>query len=190
MSLFEVEQEDLIEDINSAIYNFFVSLTSIFVRPHGAEIQEPGEDGEVRLHSLYIEQLDSRTIHHRTNEIQSIRAGEDVYIRTVDETEVNKLIFELSDQSGVDIENCNCFYVLMQMDTYVPEGKSLASTETENINEKINNFLNDGSFSVGNFSFIKAARSRYKDFSGTRLTKKGFDRVCVTYHLLLAQTVD
>lgn len=187
MSLFEVEQENSIEDINLAIYNFFVRLTSVFVRPHGAEIQAPGKDGEVRLRSLYISQLDSKGIHHRFNEIKSIGAGEDVYIRSVGEDEISGLISELSGRCGLDISNCNCYSVLTQVDIYLPKGIGLAAIEAESINEQILTGVQGSYVSIENFRFLAAARSNYNDFSGTRLTKKGFDRICVTYNILLAQ---
>lgn len=190
MSMFEVERPESIQDINYAIYNFFVGLTSIFVRPHGAEIQQPDQNGEVRLHSLYIEQLDSKGIHHRTNEIKSIGAGEDVYIRSVSEDVVNGLMNELSIETGLDIGDCNCYYVLTQVDVYLPKGESLASIEANSIHDKVMSSLQRSPFAVESFRVLKAARSRHDDFSDRpRLTKKGFDRISVDYNLLLAEVV-
>ncbi len=190
MSMFEVERPDSIQEINSAIYNFFVNFTSTFVRPHGAEIQSSGQSGELKLHSLYIEQLDSEGIYHQVNAIKSIGAGEDVYIRSVGEDAVNGLINELSIQTNLDIARCNCYSVLTQMDVYFPKGENLASLEAETINEKINAFLQRSSFVTDNFRVLKVARSRLDDFSNRpSLTKKGFDRISVDYNLLLAEVV-
>lgn len=186
--MLDFEKPDDFPEVNSAIYDLFVGLTSGFVRPHGAEIQSPTGHGEVRLRSLYIEALDGKGIHHQVSAAKSINAREDVYIRTVEQDEIDRLIAALSLQSGVNIPESKCYFTLVQADIYLPVGESLAEKEANMISGKMRSAVDAGGIAIGNFKCIVAAQSRYDDFSDRpRLTKKGFDRVSVDYHLVLAK---
>jgi len=183
-----MEKPEEFPEVNLAIYNLFVGLTPLFVRPPGSFANDLDKEGEVRLRSLLIKKLDAPELHFRINAVRSINACGDVYIRTVSEDEIQHLMDEVSSASGLDVAACEWFFALAQTDIYSPTGSGLSAMETQRIRENIKVVANDAGIQLGDFWLIAATQNRCNDFSDRpRMTPKGFDRVSADYNLVFAK---
>lgn len=183
-----MEKPEEFPEVNLAIYNLFMGLTPLFVRPPGSFANDLDEEGEVRLRSLLIKKLDAPELHFRVNAVRSINAGGDVYVRSVGDGEIQHLMDEVSSASGIDVAACEWFYALAQTDTYSPTGSGVSTIETQKMRENIKVLANDSGIQLGDFRLIAATQHRFHDFSDRpRMAPKGFDRISADYHLVFAK---
>lgn len=183
-----VEDPELLEEIRSFLYYLYLKSTDLLVWPPNKAGRDSPDSGAVRLSNLYNEQPDLPGIHYRAHEIEARGAGADVYIRTVEESEVNRVVDELSLKCGLDLRQTECFYGFVQADVMCSEKAGIAMSEAQRIHEAVLSLEHDNALIDGKFRLVRVSRSRLDDFTGReRLCKKGYQRVSFDHHYLIAR---
>ncbi|MGE8174803.1 hypothetical protein [Pseudomonas fluorescens] len=122
MQLMRPQDHSFFSEINKAIYIYFVSLTSVFVRPDGAKLWGMTPEGVIRYQLIHVSKLDHRNIHSRWCEIECHRAGVDIWVKHYEDEDVQRSIRKLTEQTSVDVSGNDCYYAAIQVNFYMPSG--------------------------------------------------------------------
>ncbi len=156
------------------------------VRPHGAPWEDLYGEGEIRLNNLHLKNLKLEEIYHRSNEIDSLNKNKDVYCRTIDDKGLARFFEGMSKKISIDLTAKKCYYALSQVDFYIQGDDHEVLKESDLVHKKISSSRNRPTH-LGELSVLKAGRMNTSNFSGTKLAKKGFGRICNRYVILLAE---
>lgn len=184
MKDFKIQDQVLASEVDLFIYYYFVNSSSMLVWPPGAEGIESVYDNVVGLNILYSEECSLRKIYYRSSQIDSINAGEDIYIRDASDAECYGEINKLSRQLKIELNDAQFFYCLVQVDIFCTEDHVIPFSEANNIHENICN----NKSSEDDFRVIKIGRSEFIDWTGRgNRAKDGLKQVTMDYDILLAK---
>lgn len=187
MQFLRAQDHPCFAEINKVIYIYFVGMTGIFVRPDRSKLYGMTPEGVVQYWFIHIGKLDHKKIHSRWCEIECHRAGADIWVRPYEDHDVKRSLDELTQQTGVDVRQSDCYYATMQVNFYMPKGEGLAKLEAERFHQAIDDGLKNGAVALENYRILKAARGAWIDDSGKSTGwLEGYDFIHADYHILLA----
>lgn len=188
MGNMEVEDPVVLEEIRSFLYCLYSKSTDLLVWTPDKAGHETPDSGVVRISNRFNEQPDLHRLHHRAKEIEALGSGADVYIRTVPDFEVFKVVDELSSKCGIDLRQAESYYGFVQVDVMCSNEADVAMSGAQQIHETVIKLENDNAEIDGKFRLVMVSRSRLDDFTDNkRLCKQGYQRVSFDHNYLVVR---